>query len=186
MIKTKWIDDVIKYDGTQLKSLYAYLQHGILGNSVIAWRGPCEIDFDHMVDGEDLLDQSQICGDDMVHFIFELFDQSLFSAVNLQRLFASSVKDVISEMTKGKIQLRREGDDLYLEKKKFSISIAARSPNSVMIHFAVNIVTDGTPVPTVCLEDFEINPQNFAKLCLEKVEVELNSIFEATWKVRSV
>ncbi|MES2769707.1 MAG: DUF366 family protein, partial [Bdellovibrionota bacterium] len=157
-MKTLWIDQTIKYDGTQLRSLYAYLEHNLLGNSVIAFRGACDVNFDHMVDGEDLLQRAQICGSDMLHFIFEIFDEKLISGVLIQRLFASMAQNKILQKSKGQILLKRDGDDLYLDDRKLSISIAARSPQSILIHFAMNISNEGTPVKTCSLQDLKIEP----------------------------
>lgn len=186
VLKTKWIAKKIPYTGQELRSLYAYLEHGVLGNSVISFRGPCSVDFQHMVDGEDFLEQSAIEGSDMVHFIFEIFDQSLLSGVLLQRLFAGIVRDAIAELAKKPVELRRSGDDIYWGKKKLSISIATRSISSVLIHFAVNVKNEGTPVPTCALDDFGIPAKKFAEICLSKIQEEFASIVEATQKVRSV
>ena len=87
-MKSLWLDQEFKYDGTQLHSLFGYLGHRVLGDSIISWVGPCEVSFEHMVDGEDLLAQSRICGSQMLHFIFEIFDQTLISGVFIQRVFA--------------------------------------------------------------------------------------------------
>ncbi len=175
------------YDGTQLHSLYAYLQHGILGDSGIAWQGSCDVSFEHMVDGEDLLDQSEIRGSEMVHFIFEIFDQSLMTGVLLQRLFATIARDVILDISPVKgLALERSGDDLYWKKGKLSISIATRSPVSTMVHFAVNVKNQGTPVATACLQDFKVDAKKFAQLCLEKVSREYDSSLIATRKVKPV
>ena len=162
-----------------------------MGPSIIAWRGPCDISFQNMADGEDLLNNERIAGSDMVHFIFEMFDEKLISAVLLQRLFASIVSDVVTEMAKPgagatAVHLRRNGDDLYYKKQKLSISIAVRTTNSVMIHFAVNVVNKGTPVATCALSDWQINPKSFAQNCLRRAKMELDSIQQATWKVKSV
>ncbi len=186
MLKTKWISKKTAYTGAELHSLFAYLEHGVLGDSVVAFRGPCDVNFEHMVDGEDLLEQAKIAGSDMVHFIFELFDRPLFAGVLLQRLFAGIVLDTIHSLSEKELALRRSGDDIYWGKKKLSISIAARSPNSVMIHFAVNVSNQGTPVPTCALEDFGIRPKPFAEACLRAAQSEYESIIEATQKVKAV
>lgn len=184
-MKTKWIDNVQTYDGTQLRSLYAYLQHQVMGPSTIAWRGPCEVDFSHMVDGEDLLAKEKICGSDMVHFIIEIFDQPLLLGVFAQRFFASIVTDVLREMAPA-LKVRREGDDIYFNEGKFSISIATRSTSSVLIHFAVNVSNEGTPVKTSALNDLHLDPKTFAQKCLQKWQTEFETSLAATWKVRSV
>jgi hypothetical protein len=186
-MKTKWLKQTVKYDGTQLRSLYAYLDHKILGDSAVSWAGACDVGFDHMVDGEDLLDRSLIRGSDMVHFIIEVFDQSLMSGVLLQRLFANIVRDVIWEMSPLKsLEILRTGDDLYWKNKKLSISIATRSPVSTMVHFAINVSSKGTPVETAGLEDLKIAPRVFAEKCLAVLKKEYESSLEATRKVRPV
>lgn len=185
-MKTLWIDQKINYDGTQLRSLFAYLDHQVLGNSVVAFRGGCDVSFDHMVDGEDLLQKAQICGSDMLHFIFEIFDEKLITGVFVQRLFASIVQSKILDKSKGKFSLRREGDDLYLNDAKLSISIAAHSPQSIMVHFAMNVSNEGTPVKTASLQDLNIEPTELAKELLKDFSFEYQNIQEATWKVKPV
>ena len=182
-MKTLWIKKSISYDGSQLRPLFAYLEHGIMGDSVVAFRGPCKVDFKNMIDGEDLLAKSEIQGSNMLHFIFEIFDRNLITGVFLQRLFASIVIDVLHDNTESK-KFLREGDDIYYGKKKLSISIASNSSRSTMIHFAVNISNKGTPVPTCSLSDFSIEAKDFANECLRKIQKEYVSICEATVKVR--
>jgi hypothetical protein len=178
------------YDGQQLRSLWNYLEQGILGDSVTAWVGPCKVDIDHMVDGEDLLSEQKIEGDKMVHFIIEKFDISLLAAVSLQRLFASIAMDWLKAWAPKKdlaLKLTRRGDDIYLDgSKKLSISIATQSPVSSLIHFAVNVVNEGTPVPTSCLGDFGVDSEKFATHVMESFCQEVHSITEATQKVKWV
>ena len=185
-------DEKSEYDGTQLKSLFAYLDHGILGDSIVAWIGPCNVSFEHMVDGEDLRDQSEIRGSRMVHFIVEKFGASLSETVALQRLLSSIAKDVLLEKmgTQPRFSIRRSGDDLYVAlsdgEGKLSISIATVSPVSGLIHFAVNVSNQGTPVKTAALEDLRIPGEAFAEAVLRVFSLEMNSVSEATCKVKWV
>ncbi len=185
-------DDQASYDGTQLRSLFAYLDHGILGDSILAWIGPCHVSFDHMVDGEDLRDQSEIRGSRMVHFIIEKFGASLAETVAIQRLLSSIAKDVLLEMAgpQRASGIRRSGDDLYLlmpdGEGKLSISIATVSPVSGLIHFAVNVSNEGTPVKTAALEDLRISGKPFAEAILQSFSAEMTTIKEATCKVKWV
>ena len=186
-MKTKFLKQTEKYDGTQLRSLYAYLTHKMLGDSAVAWRGPCEVNFEHMVDGEDLLDRSAIYGSDMVHFILEVFDQKLMTGVLLQRFFASIVRDVLYAQSPVKnLDILRKGDDLYWKGKKLSISIATSSPVSTMVHFAINVSSKGTPVETAGLEDLKVDPKAFAEAALKILQEEYVTSLEATRKVRPV
>lgn len=158
-MRTLWLDQLLTYDGSQLCSLYAYMNHGLQGDSVVAWRGPCNIPPDKMVDGEDLRAKAVIAGSDMVHFVVEMFHQSLVSGVLLQRLFAAIVAEEVEQwgtvrQPNTSVRFTRSGDDLFWEDRKFSISIATVSPVSALVHFAFNIRNAGTPVSTCALEDF--------------------------------
>lgn len=182
----QWVSDSIHYDGSQLKPLFAYLQYGILGDSIVAWRGSCDVSAESMVDGEDLIEGAQIASDEMLHFIIEVFDRELATGVLIQRIFASIAKDILQNTSSelGKDRLMRDGDDLFWGDRKLSISIASRSAVSTMVHFALNITNNGTPVRTCCLADLQIDPLHFAGQMMEAFTKEWQSVLKATRKVR--
>ena len=185
-MQISWIEEPIHYDGTQLKPLFAYLKWGILGDSIVSWRGSCDVGFEHMVDGEDLIAESAIAGSDMVHFIIEVFDRELATGVLLQRIFAAIVKDLLVEMSNEleEHSLARDGDDLYWGDRKLSISIASQSAVSTMVHFAVNVSNMGTPVRTCSLEDLGVDAREFAGAAMDALALEWSSVLKATRKVR--
>lgn len=183
MIHYRFIDKNLKYDGSQLKSLFSYHNFEILGNSIVSFEGPCDVAFEHMVDGEDWLARSPIRSDRMLHFIIEIFDTKLSEAVAYQRLFAAIVFEHLSKSNRA---LRRDGDDIFFNEGKLSVSIATVSPVSALIHFGVNISNSGTPVKTSSLEDLQIDPRSFANEISEKFKTEFLSIRTATMKVRWV
>jgi hypothetical protein len=80
----------------------------------------------------------------------------------------------------------REGDDLYCGKNKLSVSIATQSPVNSLIHFAVNVTNEGTPVPTVSLEDLHVAPELLAKEVMSLFCREVETMQIATQKVRWV
>jgi hypothetical protein len=187
-MKTGWLEESFTYDGAQLKPLFAYMRTGLLGDSIVAWRGPCDIPPAKMVDGEDLRAKAEIRGSDMIHFIVEKFNCSLLAAVALQRLLASHCEGILRQRVDTKLwnelgSLYREGDDVYIGEKKLSISIASASPTSALIHFAVNALNQGTPVPTISLQELKINPQAFAEDLMVGFAKECDSIVSATEKV---
>lgn len=187
-LQTLFLQQNFPYDGTQLHSLWAYLNHNKLGPSVVSWVGPCQIEPVHMVDGEDLNAGAIIQGSLMLHFVIELFDRDLAFAVALQRLFVAIAKDELN--SKAKIlqakPLRQSGDDLYWGSRKLSISIATVSPVSQMIHMALNVSNEGTPVPTCSLRDFKVAPRPLALRLMKSWSEEYSSIITATQKVRPV
>jgi len=84
------------------------------------------------------------------------------------------------------LKLNRDGDDIYFNEKKLSISVATQSPTSTLIHFAVNISNEGTPVPTCSLQDFNMAPEAFSGRVMEKFCAEVEGITQATQKVHWV
>ena len=59
------------------------------------------------------------------------------------------------------VQTSREGDDIFVDGRKLSISIASVSLSSAKIHFALNLEDKGTPsdVETIGLFDIKVNDE---------------------------
>lgn len=62
-------------------------------------------------------------------------------------------------LTEYGVQTKREGDDIFVDNGKLSISIASVSLSSAKIHFALNLEDKGTPddVETIGLFDIRVN-----------------------------
>lgn len=177
-------EKTIKYTGHQLSSLWAYRNFGLQGDSIVCFRGPCRIEFSEMVDVEDVLGKSEIYGPDMLHFIVEHFGDRLEKGVLRQRMLIAIIKDVLDIPG-----LARRGDDLYLGGKKLSISIATSSPVSVMIHAALNVVSEGTPVKAAGLFDLGLKDNeilDFGRKICSLYKDEMLSARMACCKVRGV
>ncbi len=184
-MKTKFIDQNFIYDGSQLRSLFAYETQGVLGDSIVSWCGKCDISNANMKDGEDLFAGERIFSENMLHFIVEAFEVNLRTMVSLQRLLTSIIKDQLTELQPS-LKLRRDGDDIYLDDKKLNISIASAGPLSAMIHCGVNVSSRNTPVPTIGLEDLNINTVEFSDKVLTDFSAEYESIRIACQKVFSL
>ncbi len=184
-MKILWLETEITYDGNQLRPHWIYKNHGLLGDACVAFIGPCELPIEKMVDLEDVTHHRPIHSQKMLHFIAEFFHTDLEKTILLQRNLVSLAQQEIVFRTKNS-QLIRGGNDLYEEGAKLSVSIATATPISTLIHFGINILKEGTPVPTKGLADYQIEPITFAKSLLEtfKNEVETLAIHRA--KVRAV
>ena len=95
----------------------------------------------------------------MVNFICEFFDQqppNMRIAYLRQRLLVMIFREILTEYG---IQTEREGDDIFVDGGKLSISIASVSLSSAKIHFALNLEDKGTPsdVETIGLFDIKVN-----------------------------
>ena len=73
-----------------------------------------------------------------------------------QRLLVMIFREILTEYG---IPTKREGDDIFVEDRKLSISIASVSLSSAKIHFALNLEDKGTPddVETIGLYDIKVN-----------------------------
>lgn len=180
----KYLDQGLTYDGRQLSSLWAYRNFGLLGDSIVAFRGPCRVELTEMVDLEDVLAGDHIYSEEMLHFIVEHFDLDLEKTVVRQRLLVATIGEVL--VGAGVVGLVRRGDDLYLGDAKLSVSIATLSPVSTLIHAGLNVSSRNTPVKTVGLDDLGLDPDRLAETILDGYTSEVESIRAARCKVRGV
>ena len=97
----------------------------------------------------------------MANFICEFFDQqppNMRIAYLRQRLLVMIFREILTEYG---VPTKREGDDIFVEDRKLSISIASVSLSSAKIHFALNLEDKGTPddVETIGLFDIKVNDE---------------------------
>ncbi len=105
-------------------------------DSIIVFRGACDVKIEHMIDLEDRRANESIWSEDMVSFIIEHFDSTDLKLIYArQRLFTAIVREYLAGLG---IHTSREGDDLFLEGKKLTVSIASTSAVSQKIHFGIN------------------------------------------------
>jgi hypothetical protein len=189
-LATKFIEKEISYTGPELRSHFIYDRFNLLGDALVSFVGPCKVDLKDMVDLQDVKRKSPIFSEKMLHFMGEFFGVDLNRMVLLQRLL---IAQFYEELVKrrvgargGTLSLRRIGDDLYHGEAKLSVSIATLTRVSGVIHAGINISSRNTPVLTKGLEDYQIDPAEFAKLVLKAFAFEIDSAMKAACKVRGV
>jgi hypothetical protein len=186
-MQTLFIDKEIKYTGEQLAPHWIYKNFNIMGNALVAFVGECEVNLNHMVDIEDVINNEPIYSKKMLSFIEENFNASLVEMVFKQRLLVTITKEIIENKFPS-TNIKRSGDDLFVNGKKLSVSIATKSITSTLIHFGLNIISEGAPVKAADLTtDVGIKDiKQFALEILEKYKDEISDINFATSKVRGV
>lgn len=172
-ITHKHIEEIFEYDGSQINPSWAFQEFGIYGSSIITWIGPVNITPDNLKDFADV--GLEIKSNYMVNFICEFFDQqptNMRIAYLRQRLLVMIFREILTE--KG-VKTTREGDDIFVDGRKLSISIASVSLSSAKIHFALNLEDKGTPddVKTIGLYDIDdgkvFNEENLKDMIFEVV-----------------
>jgi hypothetical protein len=175
----------LDYNGSQLQSLFTYRNYGLMGDSILVFRGKCSVQEKEMVDLEDVRALDWIQSDDMLHFIVEHFELDLEKTIIRQRLLISLIKEELE--SRGIKSLRRSGDDLFEEQRKLSVSISTLSPVSTLIHCGLNISSANTPVPTVSLRDLGLRDiLAFGERVALHYCQEMESVSLARCKVRGV
>ncbi len=189
-LSTQVLDQNLPYTGPELRPHFLLTQMGMKGSAVLGFIGPCEVKTDSMVDWEDRLASDFIRAKLMLHFLGEFFGITLREGVYLQRIFMAIASQVIAQETK-KIIIR-DGDDLFVDGKKLSVSIVTASPVSMLLHVGINIDSDGAPVSATGLKDLNAalgeraGSARIAELILTAFSEEIRSVEWACAKVRPV
>lgn len=172
-ITHKHVEDIFEYDGSQINPSWAFQEFGIYGSSIVTWIGPVNITPDNLKDFADV--GLEIKSNNMVNFICEFFDQqptNMRIAYLRQRLLVMIFREILTERG---VKTTREGDDIFVDGRKLSISIASVSLSSAKIHFALNLEDKGTPgdVETIGLYDIDggnvFNENNLKDLIFDVV-----------------
>ena len=184
-MKTLFTDKEIKYEGYQLCPHWIYKNFNIQGDATVAFIGECEVKLTEMVDIEDVINNEPIYSKLMLSFISEQFNVGLVEGVFRQRLLICIIKEILE---KRGFKIVRDGDDLFFEGKKLTVSIATKSMTSVLIHTGINIDSTEAPVKASGLaSELGINDiENFAKEVMAKYSQEIDDIIMASTKVRGV
>ena len=182
---TKYIDEEIKYIGSQLAPHWIYKNYKLQGDAIVAFCGECEVKLTEMVDIEDVINNEPIYSKYMLSFITEQFNVNLVEGVFRQRLLICIIKE---ELEKRGVFVERNGDDLIINGGKLSVSIATKSHNSVLIHTGLNIDSTGAPVKACGLTSNLgiVDIQEFGNTIMQRYSDEIDDIVLASTKVRGV
>lgn len=177
------IEEPVCYTGKQLHSGWVARTTGLDGDAAAAFLGGCNVPTENLVDMDDAEAGEYIRAEKMAHVIVEHPSCPLAQAVLRQRLLVCILSDILCEMGRS---VRRDGDDIYVEGKKLTVSIAAPSPAGSLIHLGINIDPGGAPVAAVGLEEMGIDAKWLLAAVLERYKDEMASCAHAEAKVRRV
>ena len=184
-MQTFFIDKEIKYTGAELAPHWIYKNFRVMGDAACAFIGECEVKLDKMADLEDVINNEPIYSRKMLSIIEENFSASLIEMVYKQRLLVSAAGGLIEKYNPD-VKVIRKGDDLFINGRKLSVSIASKSMTSSLIHFGLNIDAQGAPVKASDLvKDAGIKDiKQFALELLKTYQEEMQDIYYAASKVR--
>lgn len=183
----KFIEEEIKYTGSELAPHWIYTKFNLLGDTAVSFCGECEVKLTEMVDIEDVINNEPIYSKKMLHIIVEHFNIELIEGVFRQRMLVTLLKELLESLCPEAL-IKRYGDDIFVNNKKLTVSIATKSITSVLIHLGINIDPEGAPIEASGLmTDLKLNnTKQLACDLLNNYKCELESIENAACKVRGV
>ena len=192
-----FINDQKIYNGPFIHSRFAYKYFRDKVNppgDIVAFRAPAKVEAEGMVDVQDILDNDFIYSDDMMHFCWELpLCNNAFGGVAFQRLFCSSVANILAKYINANIEVN--GDDIYVikehnqggiiqQKGKASVSITHMVDNVAIGHLGINIQCGQKAPPHAFSTNLSgVNIENFMKEVQECFYYMVNDMWIATSKV---
>ena len=145
------IVDINNYDGNLLHNRFAYTffkNRTLPIGNIVTFRSPMLVEADGMIDYEDVLKNDFIYSDDAINFCWEIPGLDSFGAVAWQRLFNTSLANILQPMIQAPIEV--DGDDLIVHKEftrggivqpkgKCSVSITYTKDGAALGHTGINV-----------------------------------------------
>ena len=189
------IKDQTKYDGSFIHKRFAYKyfrDKTLAVGNIVSFVAPVEVTL-NLIDLEDSLEKDYIYSDSMVNFCWEIPNLDPFGAVCFQRLFNTSIANILHSFIRKPIEMK--GDDLIVhaehdqggivqQKGKASVSITYSKDNVAIGHTGINI-TAGKQAPAFAYST-NLSPQDAEKFQLMvhgAFYQMVDNIFVATSKV---
>ena len=175
------IKDQTKYDGSFIHKRFAYKyfrDKTLAVGNIVSFVAPVEVTL-NLIDLEDSLEKDYIYSESMVNFCWEIPNLDSFGAVCFQRLFNTSIANILHTFIKKPIEMK--GDDLIVhaehsqggivqQKGKASVSITYSKDNIAIGHTGINIVA-GKQAPAFAYST-NLSPQD-----TERFQLAVHSVF---------
>lgn len=184
-MKSLFVRDEILFTGEQLSSFWAYKNYDVLGDNIVAFIGPCQVDEKYIIRIDHFKKKTQIKSERMLHFLVEHFELDLEKAILRQKLLVDILKDKLNHRLKGDV-LQRWGDDLFDTDSKLTVSATLRTSVSTKIHLGINISSKNIPVKAKGLEDYGIDPDDVSQAVMDQYRLDMRLISQKLCKTRSI
>lgn len=183
-LQFRLLEGDVAYTGTELRRGWVARETGLEGaDGAAGFVGPCHVSTEHLVDLDDVRDGATIDAASMAHVIVEHGGCDLRAGVLRQRLLVCILCEILRAC---RVIPERRGDDVFVDGRKLTVSIAAPSAAGVLIHLGINVDPAGAPVPAVGLGELGVHPRRLLDELLTRYAAELASAAHAETKVRTV
>lgn len=182
-LRYRIVTGAMSYTGTELRSGWVKQITGLDGDAAAGFVGPCHVASGDLVDLDDARAGATIDAAEMAHVIVEHPDCDLRAGVLRQRLLVCILGEILAA---DGVRLERDGDDVFIDRRKLTVSIAAPGPTGVLIHLGINVDPTGAPVRAVGLAELGLDARAVLADLLERYAGELQTAAYAETKVRQV
>ena len=189
------INDQKVYDGSFIHKRFAYRyfrERTLPIGNIVSFVAPVEVTL-NLIDLEDSLEKDYIYSDSMVNFCWEIPNLDPFGAVCFQRLFNTSIANILHRIINKPIEMK--GDDIMVHaehnqggiiqtKGKASVSITYSKENVAIGHTGVNVAA-GKRAPAFAYST-NLTPEQtlqFQNEVINQFYAMVDNIFVATTKV---
>lgn len=184
-MKSLYVKEKIEFTGEQLEPHWTFNNFDVLGDSIVAFVGPCELKEKYLIGVDHYKKKTQIRSEMMLHFLVEHFDQDLEKAVLRQKLLISILKDKLNHRLGGDV-FQRWGNDIFEQDFKLTVSTVTKTPVSTKIHVGINISSKNVPVKAKGLSDYGIDPDDIAEVVMNQYRLDMRRIKERMARTRSI
>lgn len=184
-MKSLYVREKMEFTGEQLEPHWTYKNFDILGDSILAFVGPCEVEQKYLIGVDHFKKKTQIKSEMMLHFLVEHFDQDLEKAILRQKLLMCILKDKLNHRLGGDV-FQRWGNDIFEQDFKLTVSTVTRTPVSTKIHLGINISSKDVPVKAKGLSDYGIDPDDIAEVVMNQYRLDMRRIQERITRTRSI
>ena len=189
------IKDQTIYNGDFIHKRFAYKyfrDKTLAVGNIVSFVAPVEVTI-NLIDLEDSLEKDYIYSDSMINFCWEIPNLDPFGAVCFQRLFNTSIANILHKIINKPIEMK--GDDIMVhaeftqggvvqQKGKASVSITYSKDNVSIGHTGVNLVA-GKQAPAFAFST-NLTPEQtvkFQNAVIDQFYSMVDNIFIATTKI---
>lgn len=184
-MRSKFIKEDLNFTGEQFSSLFAYDSFNLLGDSIIAFIGACDVSIKEIADLELAKSgKKTFYCPKMLHFLAEHFEVDMEKAIFRSLLLLNIIKDLINEKL-DKYLIKRVGTELFENDSRIAFSLASSSPVSSLIYVGVALVP-AEEGKGKGLEGYGIEPVAFANEVMDRYTKEAERITQLRCRTRWV
>lgn len=167
-----------------MKPHWAFKNFGLLGDSIVAFRGKIDVKREELIDLFELKRKSMLPDCLLLNFIVEHFGDDLGKAILRQRVLLSIAEEKIAHRIEGRL-INRLGDDLFVQDRKLSITAVTVNPVSSKIHTGI-CISSSEKCKFIGLKELNIDVDELSEVIVAQYRADMHDLKTKEWRMRPV